>query len=57
MPSSNQILEEGQVVHGKWEIIYLIAKGGKGEVYLAKQVNLNRQVALKVMSKEFLDSL
>lgn len=57
MPVENQLLEEGQIVNGKWEILDLIAKGGKGEVYLAKQINLNRQVALKVMSKDFLDSL
>ncbi|MBS3780664.1 MAG: serine/threonine protein kinase, partial [Desulfovermiculus sp.] len=57
MPPENQLLEEGQIVNGKWEILDLIAKGGKGEVYLAKQINLNRQVALKVMSKDFLDSL
>jgi serine/threonine-protein kinase len=57
MPGENQLLEEGHVVNGKWEILDLIAKGGKGEVYLAKQINLNRQVALKVMSKDFLDSL
>jgi len=57
MPVDNQLLEEGHVVNGKWEILDLIAKGGKGEVYLAKQINLNRQVALKVMSKDFLESL
>ncbi|MCF8111749.1 MAG: protein kinase [Desulfobacteraceae bacterium] len=55
--STLQILEEGQLVHEKWEIIKLLARGGKGEVYLARQVNLNRQVALKVMSKEFINSL
>jgi serine/threonine-protein kinase len=55
--SDLQALEEGQVVNGKWEIVEFIAKGGKGEVYLAKQLNLKRKVALKVMSKEFLDSL
>ncbi|MDZ7760427.1 MAG: bifunctional serine/threonine-protein kinase/formylglycine-generating enzyme family protein [Desulfovermiculus sp.] len=53
----NQLLEEGQVVNKKWEIADLIGKGGKGEVYLAQQINLNRKVALKVMSKDFLDSL
>lgn len=53
----NQILEQDQVVDGNWEILAFIAKGGKGEVYLAKQLNLNRKVALKVISKEFLESL
>lgn len=57
MPIDNQLLEQGQIVNGKWEIFDLIAKGGKGEVYLAKQINLNRKVALKVMSKDFLESL
>ncbi len=57
MPADNQLLEQGQIVNGKWEIFDLIAKGGKGEVYLAKQINLNRKVALKVMSKDFLESL
>ncbi|MCF8106684.1 MAG: protein kinase [Desulfohalobiaceae bacterium] len=53
----NQILEEGQVVAGKWEILRFIARGGKGEVYQARQLNLDRYVAVKVMSREFLQSL
>ncbi|MCF6246306.1 MAG: bifunctional serine/threonine-protein kinase/formylglycine-generating enzyme family protein [Desulfobacula sp.] len=51
------LLEEGIIVNGKWEILNFIAKGGKGEVYLARQLNLNRQVALKIMSREFIKSL
>ena len=51
------LLEEGMTINDKWEILNFIAKGGKGEVYLAKQLNLDRQVALKIMSREFIKSL
>jgi len=57
MTSSERILSEGQIVHEKWEILSFLAEGGKGEVYLARQINLDRHVALKVMSLEFLKSL
>ena len=51
------LLEEGMVINDKWEIQNFIAKGGKGEVYLTRQLNLDRQVALKIMSREFIESL
>lgn len=51
------LLEEGMTINDKWEILNFIAKGGKGEVYLARQLNLDRQVALKIMSMEFIKSL
>ncbi len=51
------LLEEGTTINDKWKILSFIAKGGKGEVYLAYQLNLNRQVALKIMSQEFIKSL
>lgn len=57
MSSEGQLLEEDQIVNQKWEILDFIAKGGKGEVYLARQLGLDRRVALKVMSREFLESL
>lgn len=44
-------------INGKWEVLSFIARGGKGEVYLARQLSLDRYVALKIMSKEFIQSL
>jgi TolB-like protein/tetratricopeptide (TPR) repeat protein len=41
-------LEPGQKV-GHYEILATLGKGGMGEVYLAKDLKLTRQVALKVL--------
>ncbi len=51
------LLEAGIIINEKWEIQSPIAKGGKGEVYLARQLNLDRLVALKIISREFINSL
>ena len=56
-PLAAPLLEEKSVINGKWEILGHIATGGKGEVYLANQVSLDRKVALKIMSKTFVESL
>ncbi len=50
------LLKKGTVLNGKWEVLDPIAKGGMAEIYRARQINLDREVALKVISDEFLES-
>ncbi len=50
------LLEKGDILNEKWEILEHIATGGMAEVYRARQIKLEREVAVKVMSQEFLDS-
>lgn len=50
-------LEIGMVLDDKWVILDFIGKGGMGEVYWAHQLNLKRDVAIKIISQEWLDSL
>lgn len=39
----------GQVLAGRYEIQRLLGEGGMGRVYLARQIDLGRQVVVKVM--------
>jgi len=50
-------LEIGAVIDGKWVILEFIAKGGMGEVYRAHQIHLKRDVAVKVISEDWLESI
>ena len=44
------------VVNEKWVILEFIGKGAMGEVYGAHQLNLQRDVAIKVISAELIES-
>lgn len=55
--SCKTTLKVGDVLNNKWVILGFIGKGGMGEVYRAHQSNLNRDVAIKVVSREWLESI
>lgn len=50
------VFKIGFVLNDKWIIIESIGRGAMGEVYRAHQLNLKRDVAIKVISKEMLES-
>ena len=39
---------------GHYEILHELGRGGMATVYLAQQINMSRQVAIKVLPREFL---
>ena len=55
--STNSIFKPGKIIDDKWIIIEMIGQGGMGEVYRAHQMNLKRDVAIKIVSEEMLKSL
>lgn len=54
---SKNIFKPGHLLNDKWVIIEFIGKGAMGEVYRAHQLNLKRDVAIKVISQEMLQSI
>ena len=53
----DSFIDFGTVIVDKYEIIELLGCGGMGQVYLAKDLHLNRLVAVKTLSQSnFLNS-
>jgi serine/threonine-protein kinase len=52
MVDRTRLLATGSVIEGKWILMESIAKGGMGEVYRAHQLNLKRDVAIKLISEK-----
>ncbi len=52
-----KLLDTGSVIDDKWILIEPIGKGGMGEVYRAHQLNLNRDVAIKVICSSMLQDV
>lgn len=49
--------DPGMVLNDRWIVMDIIGKGGMGEVYRVHQMNLKRDVALKIISPQFLSEL
>lgn len=52
-PDSN--LEPGMTLDGRYELVEEIARGGFGLVYRARQLNMDREVAIKMVPPDYLD--
>src|SRR5687768_10676222 len=48
--------EPGSLLNERYEIVRLLGRGGMGEVYLASDTRINRNVALKVLHSDLVSS-
>ncbi len=46
-------MEKGKIINNRYEIVSRVGAGGMSDVYKAKDHKLNRNVAIKVLKKEF----
>lgn len=44
-------LSEGDVIDGKYRILRLLGQGGMGTVWVAENLRVRRQVAIKVLMR------
>ncbi len=49
-------LESGAILNDRYEITKLLGRGGMGEVYLANDIRISRNVALKVLHPDLVSS-
>jgi serine/threonine-protein kinase len=52
-----RVFAPGNVIEGKWVALECIGKGAMGEVYRTHQLNLQRDVAIKDISQELIESI
>jgi eukaryotic-like serine/threonine-protein kinase len=55
-PDLHPLFQTGSIIDDKWVLIERIGKGGMGEVFRAHQLNLDRDVAIKIISEELMQS-
>ncbi len=53
--SAQRILPANSIIGGAFRVIGMIGEGGMGVVYLVEQLSLKKQLALKVLSPEFVN--